>query len=114
MNKKTIHEDRYILFPSLVDNCYMLRLSVAEDPYIYAISLTENLYMLLRETHLSLSLSLSLIYINPPLKDELIISFGMLFQMCKFLVQRLVINVVHFVFPPSVFISKRLHRAVVA
>jgi len=67
MNKKTIHEDRYILFPSLVDNCYMLRLSVAEDPYIYAISLTENLYMLLRETHLSLSLSLSHLY-KPPFK----------------------------------------------
>jgi hypothetical protein len=51
---------------------------------------------------------------NTPLKNALISSFGVLFQLYKLLVQSLVPNVVPFVFPPSVFLSKTLHRAVVA
>ena len=44
--------------------------------------------------------------LNPPLKDELISSFGMLFQMFQLLVQSLVLNVVPFVFPSLFSLSK--------
>ena len=53
-------------------------------------------------------------YINPPLKDGLIAGFGMESLIYHPLVQTGVQNVVFFVSPPLVFLSKRLHGAGVA
>ena len=46
-------------------------------------------------------------HINPPLKDELISNFGLLYQIHKRLAESLVLIVVPFVFPPFNFSFKK-------